>query len=154
MTGYSAPYCLTWEHKMKEKNLQWKWWKFFGSPEEKERKRGIFFIWLPACVWVPLLETLAGPEVVSVWNGRTERNEGQQKASRQMMLKHKCIQEFKATRQNKPNDMTLTVQNVTPIKSIRSPKSKTAPEAESKPSKHTNQKASLEEHLQISPAWI
>lgn len=49
-----------------------------------------------------------------------------------MMLKHKCIQEFKATRQNKQNNMTVTVQNVTPIKYIRSPKSNTAPEAESK----------------------
>lgn len=63
---------------------------------------------------------------------RMESNEGQQKAWRQMMLKHKCIQEFKATRQNKQNDTTVTVQNVTPIKYIRSPKSNTAPEAGSK----------------------
>lgn len=65
-------------------------------------------------------------------DGGMERNEGQQKAWRQMMLKHKCIQEFKATRQNKQNDMTVTVQNVTPRKHIRSPKSNAAPEAGSK----------------------
>lgn len=71
---YIAPYCLTWKHKTKEKkNLQWKWWKFFGSPEKYEKKvvrhsavKGHTKKKLLYCVWVPLFQTLLSEEV-SVW---------------------------------------------------------------------------------------
>lgn len=54
---------------------------------------------------------------------------------------------------NKQNDMTLTVQNVTPIK-YQVFKSKTDPEEEKKKSlKHTNLNHIIK-HLQISPAQI
>lgn len=53
---------------------------------------------------------------------------------------------------NKQNDMTLTVQNVTPIK-YQVFESKTDPEEEKKSLKHTNLNRIIK-LLQISPAQI